>query len=127
MKLVNESCFYIPRSGFTVFKDLFPFFHININSPITASCTANWNISERNIPSGKNKCIYFVIFNLNNFSFACRSFYCAFHSPLMESAKEKLKEALDEVKFHKPSIPVYFNVTAKPDIAPEYIFNRIIS
>ncbi len=38
----------------------------------------------------------------------------AFHSPLMESAKEKLKEALDEVEFKKPSIPVYLNVTAKP-------------
>ncbi|MCS7229136.1 MAG: ACP S-malonyltransferase [Candidatus Kryptonium sp.] len=38
----------------------------------------------------------------------------AFHSPLMESAKDELKNALDEVKFNKPSIPVYFNVTAKP-------------
>ncbi len=49
----------------------------------------------------------------------------AFHSPLMESAKEKLKEALDEVKFHKPSIPVYFNVTAKPAFEPEEIKNLL--
>jgi len=38
----------------------------------------------------------------------------AFHSPLMESARDELKKALDEVEFKKPSIPVYFNVTAKP-------------
>ncbi len=38
----------------------------------------------------------------------------AFHSPLMEGAKQRLKEALDEVEFKKSSIPVYFNVTAKP-------------
>lgn len=38
----------------------------------------------------------------------------AFHSPLMESAKEGLKEVLDEIEFRKPSVPVYFNVTARP-------------
>ncbi|MGB5289794.1 MAG: ACP S-malonyltransferase [Ignavibacteriaceae bacterium] len=38
----------------------------------------------------------------------------AFHSPLMQSAKEKLKSALDETNFYKSKIPVYTNVTAKP-------------
>lgn len=49
----------------------------------------------------------------------------AFHSPLMESAKEELKKALDEVKFNKPSIPVYFNVTAKPSYDPGEIKNLL--
>lgn len=49
----------------------------------------------------------------------------AFHSPLMESAKEELKKALDEVKFNKPSIPVYFNVTANPSHEPEEIKNLL--
>jgi [acyl-carrier-protein] S-malonyltransferase len=38
----------------------------------------------------------------------------AFHSPLMHSAKEKLKEALDMVNIRDAKIPVYANVTAKP-------------
>ncbi len=38
----------------------------------------------------------------------------AFHSPLMQSAKDKLKEALDAVTINDAKIPVYANVTAKP-------------
>ncbi len=38
----------------------------------------------------------------------------AFHSPLMESARNGLKSALDETKIHNARIPVYANVTAKP-------------
>ncbi len=38
----------------------------------------------------------------------------AFHSPLMQSAKERLKKALDAVTINDAKIPVYANVTAKP-------------
>ena len=38
----------------------------------------------------------------------------AFHSPLMEPAKNKFKDTLDNVKFNKVRIPVYTNVTGKP-------------
>jgi [acyl-carrier-protein] S-malonyltransferase len=38
----------------------------------------------------------------------------AFHSPLMQSAKDGLKAALDKVELHDARIPVYANVTAKP-------------
>ena len=38
----------------------------------------------------------------------------AFHSPLMQSAKDGLKVALDKTEFRDPKIPVYVNVTAKP-------------
>lgn len=37
----------------------------------------------------------------------------AFHSPLMESAKENLKSALNETPFYDSRYPVYANVTAK--------------
>jgi len=40
----------------------------------------------------------------------------AFHSPLMASAKEKLKQKLNETSFKNSVIPVYVNVTAKPTI-----------
>ncbi len=38
----------------------------------------------------------------------------AFHSPLMQSAKDGLKVALDKTEFRDASIPVYANVTARP-------------
>jgi [acyl-carrier-protein] S-malonyltransferase len=37
----------------------------------------------------------------------------AFHSPLMQPAKEKLKSALDSTNFYNSKFPVYTNVTAK--------------
>ncbi|GIV45800.1 MAG: malonyl CoA-acyl carrier protein transacylase [Ignavibacterium sp.] len=38
----------------------------------------------------------------------------AFHSPLMEPAKERLQKALDETNFYNARFAVYANVTAKP-------------
>ncbi len=38
----------------------------------------------------------------------------AFHSPLMESAREGLKRALDATEISDAAIPVYANVTAEP-------------
>jgi [acyl-carrier-protein] S-malonyltransferase len=38
----------------------------------------------------------------------------AFHSPLMESAKDRLKHALDQVSICDSTIPVYANVSGEP-------------
>ncbi len=38
----------------------------------------------------------------------------AFHSPLMQSAKDQLKEELDKTPIYLARFPVYANVTAKP-------------
>jgi [acyl-carrier-protein] S-malonyltransferase len=45
----------------------------------------------------------------------------AFHSPLMQSAKDKLKLALDETNIYNTKIPVYANVNAKPVINKDEI------
>jgi [acyl-carrier-protein] S-malonyltransferase len=45
----------------------------------------------------------------------------AFHSPLMEHAREGLKSALEKVNFRKANIPVYANVSAKPVQNPDDI------
>jgi [acyl-carrier-protein] S-malonyltransferase len=43
----------------------------------------------------------------------------AFHSPLMEPAREKLQKAIEETQFHTPICPIYQNVstTAVSDVA----------
>lgn len=38
----------------------------------------------------------------------------AFHSPLMETAREELKKAIDAAPFHDAKVPVYANATGKP-------------
>ena len=43
----------------------------------------------------------------------------AFHTPIMQSAVEKLTTALSEVEIKGPRIPVYSNVDAKPHTSPE--------
>lgn len=42
----------------------------------------------------------------------------AFHSPLMEPAKEELRRAIEATLFNKPVCPVYQNVNASPSTDP---------
>jgi [acyl-carrier-protein] S-malonyltransferase len=50
----------------------------------------------------------------------------AFHSPLMEPAKEKLTQAIDASNFNKPICPVYQNVVARAVTEPEEIIRNLI-
>jgi [acyl-carrier-protein] S-malonyltransferase len=45
----------------------------------------------------------------------------AFHSPLMQNAKDSLLEALDSAPIYDSRVPVYANVTAKPVLKKEEI------
>ncbi len=49
----------------------------------------------------------------------------AFHSPLMEYAREGLAEVLDTVPLQTPRCPVYPNVTAEPTTDPDEIRQRL--
>jgi [acyl-carrier-protein] S-malonyltransferase len=51
----------------------------------------------------------------------------AFHSPLMEPAREELAAAIQATNFHKPVCPVYQNVNALPVTAPEQIKKNLIA
>lgn len=50
----------------------------------------------------------------------------AFHSPLMDFARDGLAEALDSLPIHTPTCPVYLNVTAAPTTDPEEIRARLV-
>ena len=51
----------------------------------------------------------------------------AFHSPIMQPAKEELEKAINSTPFNTPVCPVYQNVDAKPHTAPEEIKANLIS
>lgn len=51
----------------------------------------------------------------------------AFHSPLMEPAKEELSEAIEKTLFNTPFCPVYQNVVAGPVTDPVQIKSNLIA
>ncbi|WP_296622689.1 ACP S-malonyltransferase [Marivirga sp.] len=51
----------------------------------------------------------------------------AFHSPLMEPAREELAQAIKETQFNEPKCPVYQNVNAQGSIDVEAIKENLIS
>jgi [acyl-carrier-protein] S-malonyltransferase len=51
----------------------------------------------------------------------------AFHSPLMEPAREELQAAIEATEFNKPLCPIYQNVNAKPVTDPEEIKINLIA
>lgn len=51
----------------------------------------------------------------------------AFHSPLMESAREELAKAIAEAPIQAPVCPVYQNVDAKPHTDPDEIRQNLIT
>lgn len=51
----------------------------------------------------------------------------AFHSPLMEPAREELAAAIESTTFNKPICPIYQNVTAHAVIEEEAIKRNLIS
>lgn len=50
----------------------------------------------------------------------------AFHSPLMEPAREELASGINRTTFHKPSCPIYQNVTGLPYVDPAQIKDNLL-
>ncbi len=51
----------------------------------------------------------------------------AFHSPLMQPAKDELQAAIEKTEFKTPVCPVYQNVDGKPHTDPEEIKQNLIA
>lgn len=51
----------------------------------------------------------------------------AFHSPLMEPAREELAAAIEKTNFNQPKCPIYQNVTASAVSDPEIIKRNLVS
>jgi [acyl-carrier-protein] S-malonyltransferase len=51
----------------------------------------------------------------------------AFHSPLMQPAKDELQAAIEKTNIHTPKCPVYQNVDGKPHTNPAEIKENLIA
>lgn len=51
----------------------------------------------------------------------------AFHSPLMEPAREQLAAAIENTKFNQPICPIYQNVTASAVLDPSEIKKNLMA
>lgn len=51
----------------------------------------------------------------------------AFHSPLMEPAREELAAAINEAEFKTPNCPVYQNVSTQAETDPQTLKNNLIA
>ena len=51
----------------------------------------------------------------------------AFHSPLMQPAKDELQAAIEQTEFNEPMCPVYQNVDGKPHTDPKEIKQNLIA
>ncbi len=51
----------------------------------------------------------------------------AFHSPLMEPAREQLRSAIEHTAFSIPHCPIYQNVDARPHSDPDQIRENLIA
>ena len=92
--------------------------------------TANYNCPGQLVISGEKKSIENACENLIEVG-ARRAVILpvggAFHSPLMESAKERLSKAIKKTKFLKPNCPVYQNVNGNGIIDPELIKKNLVA
>jgi acyl transferase domain-containing protein/NAD(P)H-dependent flavin oxidoreductase YrpB (nitropropane dioxygenase family)/NAD(P)-dependent dehydrogenase (short-subunit alcohol dehydrogenase family) len=77
---------------------------------------ANLNSPNQTIISGTQAGIERAVEQLHEKGLRSRSIpvACAFHSPLVAPARERLSQYLAEAEFHKPEIAVFSNATAAP-------------
>src|SRR5947199_219374 len=77
---------------------------------------ANYNSPEQTIVSGSRAGIEQALPRLKEQGLRARpvAVACAFHSPLVAPARERLAKVLGEVEFSAPRVPVFSNTTAAP-------------
>jgi [acyl-carrier-protein] S-malonyltransferase len=90
---------------------------------------ANYNCPGQVVISGTVKGIESAVEQLNEAG-AKRAIILAvggaFHSPLMQPAKEELAAAINEINLNQPDCPIYQNVTAKAERDIESIKKNLI-
>jgi malonyl CoA-acyl carrier protein transacylase len=77
---------------------------------------ANVNAPQQIVISGNRLAVEKAVNKFKGRSIQARSIpvSCAFHSPFMSKASERLKDFLSRIKLHRPRLKVYSNTTAGP-------------
>ena len=90
---------------------------------------ANYNTPNQIVISGEEKAIKATTEKLASIG-AKRTVMLtvggAFHSPIMDSAKETLRENINNISFKNPICPIYQNVSANPISDPDTIKRNLI-
>lgn len=106
----------------------------DVISEICNSCDgivvpANYNSKRQIVISGENYAIEQACVKMKEAG-ARRALVLpvggAFHSPLMESARQELAECIEKTDFSIPTCPIYQNVTALPTTDPELIKENLL-
>lgn len=101
----------------------------DICSEIKDVYPANYNFPGQLVISGSVSAVRFASEKLKNAG-AKKIFILpvngAFHSPFMNPAKEKLMKAMENIKFNKPTIPIYQNVSTISENNPDKIKANLI-
>lgn len=106
----------------------------DVISEICNSCDgivvpANYNSKRQIVISGENSAIEQACVKMKEAG-ARRALVLpvggAFHSPLMESARQELAECIEKTDFSIPTCPIYQNVTALPTTDPELIKENLL-
>ncbi len=79
-------------------------------------CLANINAPEQTVISGTRTAVEHAleIFKAREIQAQMLPVACAFHSPIVAAAQERLTEFLSTLELSRPRIPVYSNTTAAP-------------
>ncbi len=102
----------------------------NVNDEVGVCVAANYNCPGQIVISGAVEAIQAACEQLKAAG-AKRALPLkvggAFHSPLMQPAKEELEAAIQATEFHTPSCPVYQNVDALPHTDPAEIKANLVA
>ncbi|MCS7224530.1 MAG: ACP S-malonyltransferase, partial [Armatimonadetes bacterium] len=90
---------------------------------------ANFNAPDQFVFSGEKKPLDFILQVARQFG-AIKTVPLkvsgAFHSPLMEQAREQFRTAVEATPFHPPRIPIVANVTGKAETDPKVIQRLLV-
>jgi len=100
-----------------------------VNTEESIVVIANYNSPENLVISGHFEAVKTACEKLRTHGAKCLQLRVsgAFHSPLMESARQELTDALEATVFMDPVCPVYQNVDYLPHTNPEVIKENILS
>ncbi len=81
---------------------------------VTGVWIANINAPAQTVISGRREAVESAVRRLEQAGISSRALAvaCAFHSPLMTEAREKLADAIREMRIGTPGLPVFSNVSA---------------